>query len=287
MLIDNSAAQMFRMCPWAYYEAYLRNGRGVQPIPAKEGEEYSTLEFGERVHEKLEVYYKTLKAIQAGDILYHTDPYPTRAESLEQEATWMLEAYINHYPSDNWEIIDVERTFKVRLPNSDHIYVGKIDLFIRDNDNGCFYIIDHKTEKRGSKSHIPQKLAVSDQGSLYLWAARKVYDGVDGMKYNILVRPSEARKIGPSFPERYLIERTEHDIEIAVRDITLIADQIEEYTKRFGDREWPANRANCYTWGPCDFYPLHKFGDDPSLILQHKFQQREEYLNVENVEVVD
>jgi len=312
MQIDNSAANMFRMCPWAYYEAYLRNGNGVQPIPIK-GESYGPLELGGRVHELQEFHYKGLGILQGKPWELPKYNLPEN-EKLEDEARWMMDAYIAAHPNDNWEIIDVERTFRVQLPSNcpkcggeghekmssyrklvcdncgemfvTHIYCGKIDLFIRDRADGKYWIIDHKTEKRGSKSHIPQKLAVSDQGSLYLWAAKKVYPQVDGMKYNILTRPSTAGREGPSFPERYQIERGEHEIDVAVRDITIIADHITDYTARFHDGEWPANREECYGWGYCDYYLLHRYGEDPTEILKHKFQAREEYLALDGVEVI-
>ena len=316
MQIDNTRAGMFRLCPWFYYEAFLRNGTGVVPAPKKGDGGYTALEFGGRVHETLEVYYKTLQAIQEGNVLYSEDPYKVGNERLEEEATWVMQSYQAHYPHDNWDIIDVERTFKVQLPlrcpdcvstevvpypgdvqwhcnecgnrfnKEPHVYVGKIDLFIRDRDTGRYYILDHKTEARGSRSHTPSKLAVTDQGSLYLWAARKLYPQVDGMLYNILVRPSPAGREGPSFKERYLIERSEHEIAIAVRDITIVADDIEAYAARFGDGEWPANRANCEGWGLCDYYQLHRFGEDPQLALKHKFAPREEYLQLGGIEVV-
>lgn len=279
MDIDNTRANAFRTCPWMYYEMFERNGNGVQPIPVK-GEGYGALELGGRVHELLEIVYKNKKGIDP--VLYPNN----ENEKLEGEARWMVEAYRAHYPNDNWEIIDVERTFRVQLPQSHHVYVGKIDLFIRDRDTGLYWIIDHKTEKRGSKSHIPQKLGVTDQGSLYLWAACKVYNNPEiGMKYNMLTRPSPAGREGPSFPERYEIERGQHEIDIAVRDITLVADDIEAYISRFKDNEWPADRQNCYGWGYCDFYLLHRYGEDVTEILKHKFEKRDEYLSLEGVEV--
>lgn len=282
MYIDNSRAQSFRLCPWFYFESYLRNGTGVQPVP-KTGEGYSSLEFGSRVHRILEGHYKKIQSYK------YYEPYEPHAnETLEAEAQWLVNAYCEHYPADNWEIIDVEKTFKLRLPGSHHVYMGKLDLLIRDLDDVLLWIIDHKTEQRGSKSHIPQKLAVTDQGSLYLWAARKIYgDDTIGMKYNILTRSSEKGLKPPSFQDRYVIERSQHEINTAVRDIIYVADQIEAATKAFGEGEWPANRDECYGWGYCDYYQLHRFGEDPQLALKHKFQTREEYLSVEGVDIIE
>src|SRR6266850_4438465 len=104
MEIDNSRASCFRRCPWEYFEAYLRNGTGVEPIlPAGEG--YSPLMFGARMHERLEEYYT------------ETVKYPPHANDiLETEAEIMMQAYQARYPEVVLDIMDVERTFKVQLP---------------------------------------------------------------------------------------------------------------------------------------------------------------------------
>jgi hypothetical protein len=281
MEIDNSAAQAFRSCPWKYYESYRRNGRGIQPVPVK-GENYSSLAYGGRVHEILEDYYKAKV-----DALYVPRNLAHENEKLEAEAQWTFEAYRAFYPNDNWEIVDVERTIKVALPDSPHVYTGKIDLFVRSLDDGKYYIVDHKTEKRGSKSHIPQKLAMSDQCSLYLWAARKIY-GIEEIEffYNILTRPSAAGREGPSFRRTDPEYRNDKAIGIAVRDITLVADGIVRCVDKFQDNEWPANRQECYGWGPCDYYWLHNYGEDVTEILKHKYQKREEYLFTEGLNII-
>lgn len=308
MDIDNSRGNAFRTCPWLYYEQFERDGRGVQSIPKPGDPDH--LELGSRVHELMEEHYLG----EPGKY----PPYPN--PKLEEEAQWIRRAYIAHYPNDRWQIIDVERTFRVPLPelcpdcysaqvvyypggrdmicnecakrfnHRYHHVIGKIDLFIRDLDSGKLYIIDHKTEKRGSKSHTPQKLAMSDQASLYLYAARLQYPDFAneelGFFYNILVRPSEAGREGPSFRRADPEYRNAHDIEIACRDLVITADDIERYKSIFANGEWPADRQRCIDgWKVCEMYKLHKFGEDPQLVLKHEFQPRKEYLDVTKPEV--
>src|SRR6185437_5443695 len=159
-----------------------------EPIP--KGEEYGSLDLGSRVHELLECYYKGLK----GDPVPEYPAHPV--EKCGLEAQWMFEAYLAHYPADEWRIVDVERTFEVALPSMchncystnvecqhdkvwcrdceehtfsyGHSLVGKIDLIIQDSE-GAYYIVDHKTQKRSAKSNLPQKWAARDQASLYLY----------------------------------------------------------------------------------------------------------------------
>ena len=300
--IDNSRAACFRECPWKYYEQYERNGTGIEPIP-NEAEGYSSLDYGGRIHERLEELYK-------GQLIYP----PHQNEILETEAEIMMQAYQARYPEALQNIIDVERTFKVQLPyyckgcykyifdnerqvfcengceegsGGPHVLVGKIDLVLR-NEEGKLDIWDHKTEKRGAKSNLPQKWGARDQASLYLWAAERIYKEPIGNFYvNVLTRQSEKGQIGPSFPaERQKLERNQRAIDIAIRDIVVVADEIERYKRIFGDTEWPSNREMCYGWGYCPFYQIHRYGEDPSLIIENRYQAKKEYLNLAGVPIL-
>jgi|SRR5882724_5910629 len=306
MEIDNSKAACFRRCPWEFYEQYLRNGTGVEPIlPAGEG--YSPLMFGARMHERLEEYYTG------------TVKYPPHANDiLETEAEIMMQAYQARYPEVVLDIVDVERTFKITLPRycqscyniahkdinglwycdtcggefavqvgSQHYLIGKMDLVVRNE--GLLDIWDHKTEKRGSKSNLPQKWGARDQASLYLWAAERLYPGeqIGNFYVNVLTRQSDKGQVGPSFPaERQKLERNQKAIDVAIRDIVVVADEIERYQRIFKDSEWPSNRENCYTWGYCPYYTLHRYGEDPTLILEHKFMPKEEYLHLGGIPII-
>lgn len=274
IIIDNSRANTFRRCPYEYFEAYVL---GVEPIPHFE-EGYGSLEYGDRVHQLLEEHYKKVA-------MFSIHP-PSSNEALEEEAQDMLREYQAHYPQEDFQTVDVEHNGLIQLPNSHHIYAFKRDLF--GEQPGKFLTIDHKTEQRNSKSNLPQKWAADDQASLYIWAAQQQYGTDIPIEFwvNILTRRSPAGRVRPSFPERQKLERTQKQIEIAVRDIIYIADEIERMQTRFGDREpWPANRKNCYTWSYCDYYQPHTYGwsDD---MLKHKFRPKEEYLQIEGIEVL-
>jgi hypothetical protein len=302
MLIDNSAASTFKECPWKYYEAYIRKS---ELIP--KGDSYGPLDFGTRMHELLEEHYK-------GENKYNAH----ENDVLEMEAQLMIEAYKARYPEEEWlELVDVEKSFQVQLPHycfycfsndfvdvgeADeagrcnnckqifekryHIYTGKIDIVFRGHD-GRLYIMDHKTEKRGAKSNLPQKWAEKDQASLYLWAAEKIYgEKPNNFIVNVLTRQSDKGMVGPSFPERQKLERSEANVEHAVRDIVYWAEQIERCISVFKDSPWPANRENCYGWGPCEYSLLHGYGEDTELIREHKFQTKKEYIFLEGVPIL-
>jgi len=266
------------------------------------------------MHERLEEHYK-------GQLIYPQH----QNDILETESEIMMQAYQARYPEAVLDIVDVERTFKVQLPGlchhcyqgnfggpeyytdgpadenwgrwclnckrwvlcGSHVLIGKIDLVIR-NEEGKLDIWDHKTEKRGAKSNLPQKWGARDQASLYLWAAERIYKEPIGNFYvNVLTRQSEKGQVGPSFPaEQQKLERNQRAIDIAIRDIVVVADEIERYKRIFKDGEWPSNREMCFGWGYCPFYQIHRYGEDPSLIIENRYQAKKEYLQLAGVNII-
>lgn len=301
MDIDNSAANEFRTCPLLYFENRRAEGTGLELKPRLN--EVAPLHLGSRVHELLEEYYKELQ--DSPIPCYPASPN----EALEQEAQMIMAAYKAKYPAEEFEIVDVERTFKVALPlfckscyteikkgwdhchwcgnhpGTRHIYTGKIDLTFRVN--GRLNIMDHKTERRRSNSNHPKKWAARDQASLYLWAASKVYgEDIENFYVNVLKRPSDKLQEGPLFPDRQRLERSTEQIKIAVRDLVFIADEIEKYTMVFGKNLWPSNREECSSgYGECDFYLPHTYGWSQE-IREQKFQPKSEYLHLGGVPVI-
>ena len=305
MRIDNSGANDHRVCPWLYYEKYVKEDTGLELIPT---DKYTSLQYGDRMHQILEEHY-------SGKQKYP----PSEVPELEDEAQLMIAAYRAHYPNEQFKVLDVERTFEVSLPDycptcysplchpwiqgdgicrgqvvceecgtiyysSRHTYVGKIDLFYEYKDE--LYIMDHKTEKRTAKSNLPQKWAAKDQATQYWWAAEQVYGRpINRFIVNVLRRQSPAGREGPQFPDRQRVERTEIQIETALRDLVYEADLIEKHKSIFGDKPWPAHRENCYTWGECEFYRPHLYGWD-ELIRKHRYQNRKPYLDLGGVPII-
>lgn len=279
MELDNSASQSFRTCPWLYKESYLSEGTGLEPRPISE---YGPLDLGKRVHELLEEHYETLMwSIED----WKSKRYdPSSNQDLEREAQQIMEGYRAAYPSEEFTVLDVERSIRVQLPDSEHIYTGKIDLCVRQ-PNGMLAIIDHKTEKRTSRNNSPQKWAARDQATLYLWAAERIYgEPIEAFYVNVLRRGDT--KHAPEFPERQKLERTKAQIATAVRDITIIANQIEEFKARFGEGQWPANRENCVgAFGVCSFYTPHLMGWS-SDIRRLMYQPKTPYLTLAGVPII-
>ncbi len=321
MLIDNSAANEFRTCPLLYFENRIAEGTGLEP--KSQINEVTPLGLGSRIHELLEEHYQNGRPGLNKVALYPPSPN----DALENEADIIMSAYKAKYPVEEFEIVDVERTFKVQLPElcprcyskdtredrlfmvqdvdtysckscihswkpRRHIYTGKIDVVFRETGYVMYHpklsIMDHKSEKRRSNSNHPKKWAATDQASLYLWAASRIYPGeeIGNFYVNILKRPSDKLQEGPIFPDRQRLERTQEQIDIAVRDIVFIADEIERYKSIFGKGLWPANRQACSINGwDCSFYLPHTYGWSEE-IRQQKFQAKTPYLKLGDVDII-
>lgn len=286
MEIDNSAANAFRTCPLMYFETYLAEGTGLE-LKSEDGK-IGPYDVGSRTHELLEEYYNEMKGTPI-------QPYsPSENERVETECQMIIAAYRAKYPVENFEIADVEKAFKVELPiniggyesTHKHIYTGKIDLVFRQD--GKLNIMDAKTERRRSSGNHPKKWAARDQASLYLWAAARIYgEKIENFYVNVLTRPSDKLQEGPIFPERQKLERTPEQLEIAVRDIVVIADEIERYKAMFKNNLWPSNRENCTegTWGDCEFYLSHTYGWSQD-IRDLKYRPKEDYQKLGGIQVI-
>jgi hypothetical protein len=310
MNIDNSAANNYRTCPTLYYNSHVLEGTGLELIPKDDGE-VKPLELGDRGHQLMEEHYKKVEPFS----LYP----PSENDALENEAQVIMAGYRKRYPFEDFEVLDVERTIKVALPPicpvcfsqvvhiekktgiglicwcdgeyptkmSQHIYTGKMDLVVNMPD-GKLGIIDHKFEQRTAKSNLPQKWAARDQATLYVWAASKIYNRKPediNFIVNVCRRPSPKGQVGPEFPDRQKLERTQPQVNKAVRDISIVACQIEQFKRCFKEGEWPDNREECYGWGQCPFYLPCTYGWSKS-IRDEKYQPRKEYLKLGGVDII-
>ena len=245
--ISYSAAELFRRCPALWAERYIAKLVKSGDVPKRD--------FGARFHKLLENFYA--KSVQ------DTLDIPLTDIRLEAECQGMLEAYRAHYREEPFEVIDVEKWFELPLPNSTHTLTGKIDMVVRDKATRELRVFETKTQDRNSTSNTPDKVAVTDQIALYLWAAERVYgESFGSVLYNVCVRQSEKGQVGPSF-WRDNLERDAAQREKAIADITWVASNIEIAQADFGEdtMAWPFNRSQCvFGRTRCDFYLVHLLG---------------------------
>lgn len=252
-ILDNSAAKLFRFCPDAYKERYI-NG-----IEKKRLIDY--FGFGTRIHKLLEEHYLRMK----GETPVPSQPAP---DDIELEAQSMFADYCAYYPVESFTVVDVERTFEVEVSPGLRLR-GKIDLTQRDLD-GKLGIIDHKSEKRGGKSNLPQAWAARDQVSLYKKAAEILYnEPVHYIVVNVLTKASPKGQEPPSF-RRDVLQRTEEQVEKAVKDLRYVAGEIVGLIDS-EQESWPQNRENCHNgYYACEYFELHNYGATPEILSLYK-----------------
>ena len=293
MRIDNSRAKLWWECGLAYWERYVQN---IEPVG-----KWESVGFGTRTHQLIECRHKQMQGVEVPE-------YPEARPEIEAEAQLTFAAYEAHYPEEEFEVVGVEEYFEVPIPGMPdcicggevvigtkspfvcmkctrgfdpsgyHLYIGEFDAIVRMKDSGKLWLFETKTEKRGSKTNLPDSWQQKSQVGLYLWAAEQKYaEQFEGILLNIITRQSPKGQERPCFRRDSLV-RTRGQQQEAVRNLVWIADQIEG-CDRTGF--WPSNRNRCVgEWGwKCDYYPLHSTEERSEELVQIKYQTAEEYLS--------
>lgn len=268
--MDNSARAAFAKCPDLYRESYINKIE-----PKRRGGD--ALSFGDRMHQLLEGHWK-----QLGGIAGAAYPYPPADEAIELEAQSMLAGYkANYFDKSHYAVLAIEKTFEVAIPGSHHILTGKFDGIIRDVETKKLLVLEHKTEKRGAMTNLPQKWAMKSQVSLYMWAAEQLYgEPISYTLLDVLIRQSPKGREAASF-YRDQLERTPKQMHQALCDLDYYADQIERLQEAYGlGGPWPRNTDQCISFWDCEYLPLHRCQSDDSLIRISDYKPKKEYLSL-------
>lgn len=308
MRLDNSAFSAYMKCPklyWEKYEArdflsdsllsdvavgpYVRGGNSlselVQITGALSGGETrpdggivgpglqlradrSSLQFGTRFHQLSELSHRSLLGLE-------DKVYPELADGqLESEcqATWAR--YEAHYIGDPLRILETEKTSVIKIPETPHELIVKIDDVVGFGD-GSIGPKDIKTE--GTPGHnFRENWAGRTQASLYLWALTQLHPGekVSRLVVDVVTRGTPKRS--PTFYRVDDISRTPGEQADAIRNVARVCDEIERHRR---EGWWPSNMNICKdSWRKCDFYELHVLGrTEANLRL---YEPAEQYLDV-------
>src|SRR5439155_27081665 len=113
-----------------------------------------------------------------------------------------------------------------------HEVMGKLDGMIRylpthSHFANMLAVMEHKTQKRGSKGNDPEAWTARMQKSLYAWAAEQLYEEpVVHVLLDVLQRGSEGGRCPPEF-RRDDLETDERQKFRALDSVVWVADQIE------------------------------------------------------------
>lgn len=209
-LVRTSERNDFKRCPFLWEQTWLYGWRSRR--------EPTWAWFGTAVHAALETYYKKgqkrssiKKVLQAfddalGEETRRMAADPTAefgdAELIEARELGhaMLIGYVKEYGKDKqWDVLHTEQPFQINVPDPFDttrtlgVYCGTWDLFVWDNVDEVYRVIDHKTAKRFDGTW--RYLSINDQGGSYLWVAPEVLEHkgllkggeeIDGIIFNYL-----------------------------------------------------------------------------------------------------
>lgn len=201
-----SDVRTFRTCRrrWNWSSRLRENLESIVPYPP-----FFT---GKAVHAALELYYRDKENFESTLQKYFKQEeanlaklgklWPAEVEKLVAQIALIegvMEHYVlwqaqdeTYYADKNLEYHGMEIDFTVPfMPDAN--FEGRLDGLVKHIPTGEYWIWETKTA--GSITSLVESLPNDEQSTMYLWAARQIYDfPIKGVLYNIL------RKKSPSAP---------------------------------------------------------------------------------------
>ena len=203
-VLTYSALNTFRNCPRKYKHRYVDCLRPRERAEA--------LSFGSVIHGAIELWYG--QADDAGrlwSVLDYLDgQFPQRDHDQPQKAAWqlaraMLTGYAARYPTEDFEVIEVEKTFAGEIRNPDtgrlsqtFVIAGKADAIVRRSDG--LYLLEHKTAASIDGNYL-DKLWTDTQIALYSHYLREQGYPIVGVLYNVLLKSRLQQRQGETQEE--------------------------------------------------------------------------------------
>ncbi len=192
---------LFRNCRKAAHWRYV-----AELVPL---ERDRNLAFGSLIHQCLEVWHRTRDLASTLDVIDGACTDGARDE--EQRRTWhlataMMRGYAARYPSEDFEVVALEKTFEGEIVNpatgaSSRSFVlsGRVDGIVRVGDQ--HFLLEHKTAGVLDSGYL-ERLWTDFQISLYAWYVEQALGiRIAGVLYNILVKARLQQSLGESEAE--------------------------------------------------------------------------------------
>ncbi|MBC8356405.1 MAG: PD-(D/E)XK nuclease family protein [Planctomycetes bacterium] len=200
-VLTYSALNTFRNCPRKYKHRYLDNLRPRERADA--------LSFGSVIHSAIELWYRSIANGNRLSIVldFIDQQFPLRAGDDAQKAMWhlaraMFTGYASCYPTEDFEIVEVEKLFTGEIrnpetgrPSQTFVMAGKVDGIVRRPDG--MYLLEHKTASSIDASYL-DKLWTDTQIALYSFQLRQLGYPIVGVIYNVLLKSRLKQKAGES-----------------------------------------------------------------------------------------
>ena len=190
-VLTYSALNTFPNCPRKYKHRYIDNLRPRMKV--------ESLSFGSVIHSAIELWYRSVndanRLWKALDFIDRS--FPERATDENQMAGWhlaraMFTGYASRYPTEDFTIIEVEKTFTGQIRNPDtgrcsqtFVMAGKADAIVQLHDG--MYLLEHKTAASIDGNYL-DKLWTDTQIALYSYYLRELGYPIVGIIYNVLLK---------------------------------------------------------------------------------------------------
>lgn len=188
MAISYSETQCFKTCQKMHEWQYIK---GIRPK-----EKAEALLFGTAIHSALEMLYKDMPlgaALSALDELDDVNRAKARA---------LITRYHEKYMTMPVDVVAVEQWVK-HLFGGDYYcgneeFIGRIDAII--DEDGRRWIVEHKTATSVDDAYLA-RIQIDTQSMLYILAAREEFGEIEGVIYDILIKPAIRLKKAESIEE--------------------------------------------------------------------------------------
>ena len=189
----------FRNCRRQCQHRYVDK---LRPLGAKA----ESLQTGDLVHRCLEKWYRTNDAVLVQELIDSelfgmTDEFGAMdaAKCRWQVTTAMMSAYTSYYPTEDFQVMELELPFTSEIYNPatgavsrSFTIAGKVDGVIQTPDG--IFILEHKTASRIDAGYI-DRLSSDMQVQLYSHFVEQAYGWkITGVLYNILGKPASTMK---------------------------------------------------------------------------------------------
>jgi RecB family exonuclease len=271
-----SALNTFRNCPRKYKHRYIDCLR-----PREKSEAMS---FGSVIHGAIELWYRSVADDnRLWSVLDYIDQqFPMRVGDENQKATWhlaraMFTGYAARYESEDFEIVEVEKSFTGEIRNPDtnrpsqtFVMAGKADAIVKRPAG--MYLLEHKTAASIDANYL-DKLWTDTQIALYSFYLRQLGYPIVGVIYNVLLKSRLKQKTGESEPE-YEARR----MELAAKNKTGRSTAKRQMPE--SDEEFQARLAEWYA-RPDAFHREHIYlSEDRLAMLQEEvWEITQQYLD--------
>jgi hypothetical protein len=167
------------------------------------------LAFGSLVHAALEVWHRTRDLAATLDVVDRA--CVNRAQSEDERRTWhlataMMRGYAARYPTAEFEVVALEKTFEGEITNPatgaasrSFVLQGKVDGIVRIGDE--HYLLEHKTASVLDSSYL-ERLWTDFQITLYAdYVEQALGIRIAGVLYNVLVKARLEQRAGETEAE--------------------------------------------------------------------------------------